>query len=139
MQVGIRLEVEPHITRDNEISMELKTTVDSVLDVNEDGQIHKTERKTETFVRIKNGETVVLGGLINHQNSGVKKSPSILDKVPLLKGLVSNTNYTMKDSEMIMLVTPRLVNLDYMDGAEDSNSSGLSIEKVEFPSRFENN
>jgi general secretion pathway protein D len=139
VQVGIRLEVEPHITRDNEISMELKTTVDSVLDVNEDGQIHKTERKTETFVRIKNGETVVLGGLINHQNSGTKKSPSILNKVPLLKGLVSNTNYTMKDSEMIMLVTPRLVNLDYMDGADSREDTSLRMDKAEFQSRFENN
>ncbi|GAB4274224.1 MAG: hypothetical protein Kow0029_14380 [Candidatus Rifleibacteriota bacterium] len=129
VQVGIRLEVTPEITRDNEISMELKTTVDSVLDINDDGQIHKAERKTDTYVRIKNGETVILGGLINHQDSDTRKSPSIINKVPLLKGLLSHTSYSAKNSEMIMLVTPRLVNLDYYEDAGDPASPGLNIVK----------
>ncbi len=112
VQVGIRLEVTPEITRDNEISLELKTTVDSVLSINEDGQIHRSERNTDTFVRIKNGETVVLGGLINQQGSEVKKAPSLLSRVPFLSSLVTNTNAQTRNTEMIMLVTPRLVNMD---------------------------
>lgn len=129
VQVGIRLEVTPEITRDNEISMELKTTVDSVLSVNDDGQIHRSERNTETFVRIKNGETVVLGGLINHQGSEVKKMPSVLNKVPLLRSLLTNTNSTDRNSEMIMLVTPRLVNTDYEDNAPETSLEGLKVTK----------
>lgn len=129
VQVGIRLEVTPEITRDNEISMELKTTVDSVLNVNEDGQIHRSERNTETFVRIKNGETVVLGGLINQQGSEIKKMPSVLNKVPLLRTLFTNVNSQQRDSEMIMLVTPRLVNVDYEVTDPDTALSGLSITK----------
>jgi type II secretory pathway component GspD/PulD (secretin) len=135
VQVGIRLEVTPEITRDNEISMELNTTVDSVLDINEDGQIHKTERKTETFVRIKNGETVVLGGLINHQDSDTRKSPSLLNKVPLLKGLLSHTKYDSRNSEMIMLVTPRLVNLDYYEGQPEKLQQGLIMAKDDYNSQ----
>lgn len=115
VQVGIRLEVTPEITRDNEISMELNTTVDSVLSINEDGQIHRSERNTQTYVRIKNGETVVLGGLINQQGSEQKQSPSLLNKIPLLRTLLTHTNNKTNDSEMIMLVTPRLVNEDYLD------------------------
>lgn len=124
VQVGIRLEVTPEITRDNEISLELKTTVDSVLSINEDGQIHRSERNTDTFVRIKNGETVVLGGLINQQGSEVRKSPSVLNKVPLLRTLVTNSNTQSRNTEMIMLVTPRLVNTDD-DAEENVASSGL--------------
>lgn len=115
VQVGIRLEVTPEITRDNEISMELNTTVDSVLSINEDGQIHRSERNTQTYVRVKNGETVVLGGLINHQGSEQKQSPTLLNKVPLLKTLLTHNNDKTNNSEMIMLVTPRLVNVDYLD------------------------
>ncbi|NCB40615.1 MAG: hypothetical protein EOM80_17785, partial [Erysipelotrichia bacterium] len=129
IQVGIRLEVTPEISRDNEISMALKTTVDSVLSINEDGQIHRSERNTDTFVRIKNGETVVLGGLINHQGSEVKKMPSLLNKVPLLRSLLSNTNTQTRNSEMIMLVTPRLVNVDYLDESPDYVQPGLQVTK----------
>ncbi|MFZ5953413.1 MAG: type II secretion system protein GspD [Candidatus Rifleibacteriota bacterium] len=132
VQVGIRLEVTPEITRDNEISMQLNTTVDSVLSINADGQIHRAERKTDTYVRIKNGETVVLGGLINHQNSDQVKSPSIINKVPLLKGLLSSTNYSQRNSEMIMLVTPRLVNLDYYEDQPEQAQPGLTIAKEDF-------
>jgi type II secretory pathway component GspD/PulD (secretin) len=132
VQVGIRLEVTPEITRDNEISLELNTTVDSVLDINEDGQIHKTERSTETFVRIKNGETVVLGGLINHQDSDTQRSPSLINKVPLLKGLFSHTKYDSRKSEMIMLVTPRLVNLDYYEDQPEKIQPGLSLAKDDY-------
>jgi type II secretory pathway component GspD/PulD (secretin) len=132
VQVGIRLEVTPEITRDNEISLELNTTVDSVLDINEDGQIHKTERSTETFVRIKNGETVVLGGLINHQDSDTQRSPSLINKVPLLKGLFSHTKYDSRKSEMIMLVTPRLVNLDYYEDQPEKIQPGLSLAKEDY-------
>ncbi len=138
VQVGIRLEVTPEITRDNEISMELNTTVDSVLDINEDGQIHRSERKTDTYVRIKNGETVVLGGLINHQDSDTKKSPSIINKVPLLKSLLSHTKYTAQNSEMIMLVTPRLVNLDYYEDQPEKVQPGLNVAKDDFSGHTQN-
>lgn len=126
VQVGIRLEVTPEITRDNEISMELNTTVDSVLSINDDGQIHRSERNTQTYVRIKNGETVVLGGLINHQGSEQKNSPSFLNKVPLLKTLLTHNNTKSNNSEMIMLVTPRLVNVDYLDESQTENAETLT-------------
>ncbi|HNX77611.1 MAG TPA: hypothetical protein PLM07_19390 [Candidatus Rifleibacterium sp.] len=128
VQVGIRLEVTPEITRDNEISMELNTTVDSVLSINEDGQIHRSERNTNTYVRIKNGETVVLGGLINQQGSEQKTSPSVLNKVPLLRTLLTHNNDKMNNSEMIMLVTPRLVNVDYLDDSVAQSDETLSID-----------
>ncbi len=126
VQVGIRLEVTPEITRDNEISMELNTTVDSVLSINDDGQIHRSERNTNTYVRIKNGETVVLGGLINQQGSEQKTSPSLLNKVPLLKTLLTHNNDKTNNSEMIMLVTPRLVNVDYLDDSADQGEETLT-------------
>ena len=123
VQVGIRLEVTPEISRDNEISMELNTTVDSVLEINDDGQITKSERNTNTYVRVKNGETVVMGGLINENGAETKTSPSLINKIPLLKTLTTHGKTETNSSEMIMLVTPRLVNLDDVDDEPEENSS----------------
>ena len=128
VQVGIRLEVTPEISRDNEISLELNTTVDSVLDINSDGQIHKSNRSTNTYVRVKDGETVVLGGLINQNDSSTKQSPSLINKVPLLRNLFTNARFQNQDSEMIMLVTPHLVNVDQPTLSEDSQP-GLMVEQ----------
>ncbi|MBQ3643219.1 MAG: AMIN domain-containing protein [Candidatus Riflebacteria bacterium] len=125
VQVGIRLEVTPEISRDNEISMELNTTVDSVLEINDDGQITKSERNTNTYVRVKNGETVVMGGLINENGSETKNSPSLINKIPLLKTLTTHGKTETNSSEMIMLVTPRLVNLD--DADEETTDGSVTI------------
>ena len=125
VQVGIRLEVTPEISRDNEISMELNTTVDSVLEINDDGQITKSERNTNTYVRVKNGETVVMGGLINENGSETKTSPSLINKIPLLKTLTTHGKTETNSSEMIMLVTPRLVNLD--DADEETTDGSVTI------------
>jgi type II secretory pathway component GspD/PulD (secretin) len=116
--------------------MQLNTTVDSVLSINDDGQIHKAERSTETYVRIKNGETVVLGGLIKYQDDTEKESPSLLNKVPLLKGLFSRTKYDSSNSEMIMLVTPRLVNLDYYEDMPEKVKPGLTLSKNDFSGKY---
>ena len=128
--VGISLDVMPEISRDNEISLQLNTSVNSVLDINQDGQIHKSERKTNTYVRVKDGETVVLGGLINQKESTNKQMPSFLSKVPLLKGLFSNTKFDSQDSEMIMLVTPHLVNLDSYN-TPDVAKPGIIVQKYD--------
>lgn len=112
VQVGIKLEVVPEISRDNEISMSLNTSIDSVLGFNRDGQIIKAERDTNTYVRVKNGETVIMGGLINETGYEPKKNTSFISKVPILKGLTSHPKSEINRTETIMLVTPRLVNID---------------------------
>ena len=59
-----------------------------------------------------------MGGLINENGTETKTSPSLINKIPLLKTLATHGKTETNSSEMIMLVTPRLVNLD--DADEDS-------------------
>ncbi len=113
VNVGIQLEVTPEISRDNEISLQINTRVDSDYSIDkESGQITRSDATTKTYVRVKDGETVVLGGLIRQNNSTIKNSPSLLNKVPLFRTLLTAGKNDQSDLEMIMLVTPHLVNLD---------------------------
>ena len=127
--VGIELNVKPEITRDNEISLDINTTVNSVLDINADGQIHKSERSTNTYVRVKDGETVVLGGLIKQNDSVTKQSPALLNRIPLFKSLLSQAKDSGNDSEMIMLITPHLVNVD-TPAAAPANDTNLTVNRT---------
>jgi len=123
VRVGIELTVTPEITRDNEISLELDTKVDSVLSVNADGQIHRSDKTTNTYVRIKDGETVVLGGLISNDESTRQQGPALLNKIPLFKSLLTQTKVTNQEKELIILVTPHLVNLDEETESETTRNS----------------
>ncbi|RCK80740.1 MAG: Type II/IV secretion system secretin RcpA/CpaC, associated with Flp pilus assembly [Candidatus Ozemobacter sibiricus] len=121
VKVGIRLDVTPEITRDNEITLDLNVTVDDTEPPNADGQLVRSERSTTTYVRVKDGETVVLGGLIRNQDSTKSNSPAVLNKIPLLRRLLTQNNVSNSESEMIMLVTPHLVNLDRFESVTAAN------------------
>ena len=53
-----------------------------------------------------------MGGLINETGYEPKKNTSFISKVPILKGLTSHPKSEINRTETIMLVTPRLVNID---------------------------
>lgn len=129
VETGIKLEVTPEISRDNEISMELNTTVDEMLGLpNDDGQYQRSQRTTSTYIRVKNGETVVMGGLISNNDQSTKESPSLINKIPLLKTLTTHKNSNTDTSELIILVTPRLVNLDDIDeDVEDGDDVHVGV------------
>ena len=128
VKVGINLEVKPEISRDNEITLEINTRVDSKWSVDQlSGQITRSDAETKTSVRVKDGETVVLGGLIRQDEGTTKNSPSILNKVPMFRTLLTHGQNRNSDREMIMLVTPHLVNLDPEDTMEPRR--GLLVEQ----------
>ena len=115
LDTGIQLDVTPEISHDNEISLDINLKIDEVVKINDDGQPTRDSRSTHSYIRVQDGETVVLGGLITSQNTTDTSSPALINKIPLLKRLTSKTKNVKSDVEMIMLVTPRLVNLDEAD------------------------
>ncbi len=115
LDTGIQLDVTPEISHDNEISLDINLKIDEVVKINDDGQPTRDSRSTHSYIRVQDGETVVLGGLISSQNTTDTSSPALINKIPLLKRLTSKTKNVKSDVEMIMLVTPRLVNLDETD------------------------
>jgi len=121
VEVGIELNVTPEISRDNEISIDLETEIKDVgeWEHKEDGQYRFNTKQTKTYVRIKDGETIVLGGLISHKNHDNRTSPSILNRIPLLKTLATHKDMGSEETEMIMLVTPRLVNENDQEAVDD--------------------
>lgn len=109
--VTLELNVIPHITPDKSISMvleikkeELDPTVPSV-----DGVPGTDKKEANTNVIIKDGETVVIGGMYkiitNDSTSGV---PGLM-KIPLLGWLFKSDATTSSTSELLIFVTPRIV------------------------------
>ena len=106
---GVMLEVTPQISKDGYITMHIKPDITSLSASRFTGQFDTHKRATETTVMVKDGETVVIGGLIKttHEHTG-RKVPFLGD----LPFLGNAFRYKAKDDtekELIIFITPRIV------------------------------
>jgi general secretion pathway protein D len=112
LDVGIKLEVEPQVYADGDVGIRLNLEVSSVADVikTASGQAYQIgTRSAQTVLRLKDGETQVLGGLINDQDrSGAQKVPG-LGQLPILGRLFSTHSGDKKKSEIVLSITPRII------------------------------
>lgn len=129
IDVGLKLDVEPNIRLDDEVDMKVDLEVSSViqtLTLPSGTQVYQLgTRNTSTALRLKDGETQILAGLIqNNETSAVNKVPGLGD-LPLLGRLFSNDNHDKTKTELVLLITPRIVrNVTRPDAAYSEFPSG---------------
>lgn len=114
LDVGLKLDVEPDIHPDGEIgikvSLEVSNIVDTIVDAKSGSRAYQIGTRTaSTVLRLKDGETQVLAGLINDEDRKTATKVPGLGQLPLLGRLFSNHNDDGKKSEIILSITPRLV------------------------------
>ncbi|HET9680004.1 MAG TPA: type IV pilus secretin PilQ, partial [Gammaproteobacteria bacterium] len=109
----LSLEVTPQITPDDRIIMDLiikKDSVGELVPAGTGGFIPSIDtRELTTQVLVDNGETVVLGGIYETtQNDTISKVP-LLGDIPLLGVLFRTTRTVNSKSELLIFITPRIV------------------------------
>lgn len=109
----LSLTVTPQITPDDRIIMDLLVTKDSVGDVitNErGGQVPSIDtRSVETQVLVNNGQTVVLGGIYETEQSETQSKVPFLGDIPLVGYLFRSTRTISNKSELLIFVTPKIL------------------------------
>ena len=106
---GVILEVTPQISKDGYITMNLKPSF-TELELSRFSNAYDThKRATETTVMVKDGETVVIGGLIKSKKEhGLKKVPFLGD-IPILGSAFRYKSQNNTDRELIIFITPSIV------------------------------
>jgi pilus assembly protein CpaC len=66
-------------------------------------------RRAETMVRLKDRQTLIIAGLILHQKTSQVQKVPYLGDVPFLSGLFRNTYWQDQESDLVMSVTPEIV------------------------------
>ncbi|MEO5754852.1 MAG: secretin N-terminal domain-containing protein [Chthoniobacterales bacterium] len=110
-KVAIQLEVVPLINSEKEVSLDILQKVDSVagftrVDNNQIPNI--ATRYVKTTVSAPNCSTVVLGGLTMDRNDRGRTGFPILDRLPVIGALFSNTVKTKERNELIVLMRPEV-------------------------------
>jgi len=108
--IGIQLRVTPHLTDDKRIVMDLHPEVSdlSTQSTVQGGVIINTS-EADTRVMVENGQTAVIGGLIRQNEGTVVTGVPILMDIPILGGLFRNKSMVKQQRELVIFVTPKLV------------------------------
>lgn len=130
--VVLKLEVVPLINSDNEVTLRIAQVNDNIVgEQTISGNTVPTIGTQEllTTVTVKNGATVVLGGLVTERTSDGQNGAIFLRKVPVIKHLFSTTTKTTKREELLIFIQPRIINsnesLDSPNHIEASRSTIL--------------
>lgn len=113
IDVGLKLDVQPTIRLDDQVDMKVELEVSNVLQTittPSGSQVYTLgTRNASTSLRLKDGETQVLAGLIqNNQTSTANKVPGI-GEIPVLGDLFTNDNADKTKTELVLLITPHIV------------------------------
>jgi type IV pilus assembly protein PilQ len=112
----LSLKVTPHITADESIIMEIEITRnapdDTVATPTGSPAIAKNVAKTETLV--KDGQTLVLGGIYTITKSTRQSRIPYLHRIPVIGNMFKNNEITDARKELLVFVTPRIVRLPEM-------------------------
>jgi general secretion pathway protein D len=113
LDVGLKLEVEPNVFLDNEVGVKINLEVSNIV-----RQVHSRSgtltyqigtRLAGTNLRLKDGETQALAGLISDEDRGSAAGVPGLVDLPVLGRLFSSERSERNKTEIVLLITPRVV------------------------------
>jgi len=108
--VNISLDVLPRVNEDKVISMKIDAVVQDIIGFigNEQRPMIST-RSTNTTVRVNNGETLLIGGLIFDTADEIKSKVPLLGDIPLIKKLFNYSSRNKEQRELLIFITPTVI------------------------------
>ena len=113
LDVGLKLDVEPNVSLDNDVSIKVGLEVSNIVREIKGASGTLTyqlgTRTAATALRLKDGETQVLAGLINDEDRETANKVPGLGEIPLLGRLFSSHRNDSTKTEIVLLITPHIV------------------------------
>lgn len=110
--IGVKLEVTPRVNEEGLMTIQLKPEVSSVIEVITTAQTQAPRiatRSAETMLTVRDGETIVLGGLISQEERKQTIKVPLLGDIPILGQLFRFTSTDTRETEVVFLITPSIL------------------------------
>lgn len=133
---GVKLMVRPSVNAGQLVTMDVEQSVTDVGTVDSaTGQRTFLERNIMSRVAVRSDESVVLGGLIRENASSTDSGVPVLHRVPLLGALFGSTNRSNRRTELLVIITPRVINneQELRDVSEELRSRVRHMELIKDP------
>lgn len=133
--VGTSLTIVPTVNPDGYVNLQLTQEVSSATNETQFGAPVISTREAQTFLFVRDGQTTVIGGLIDRQSEKSRTGIPVLVSIPVLGALFGNTTSTTVRSELFLFLTPHVVRTDdELDQLRDSINGKLELLPKELPS-----
>ncbi|MBF5039423.1 type II and III secretion system protein [Methylophilus sp. 13] len=113
IEVGIKLDVEPVIQMQDQVSIKVGMEVSNITDqvTTSSGVLAYTigSRNANTTLQLRNNETQILAGLFRDDEQRTQRKVPGLANLPLIGRLFSNNNQDKRKNEIVLLITPRIM------------------------------
>jgi general secretion pathway protein D len=132
LDVGLKLEVEPNVTLDDEVSIKVALEVSSIsreiAGPSSSLAYQVGTRSANTSLRLRNGETQVLAGLISDEERKSTSHVPGLGEIPLIGRAFGSHRDTSVKTEIVLLITPRIVrNIHRPEMSQPALASGTEM------------
>ncbi len=111
IDIGILLDVTPHVRKDPEgityVQLDLKPEVSSATGV-ANGVPIRSVRSSKSIANVRDGQTLVIGGIAQSDTRNVVQKVPVLGSVPVLGALFRHKEKSKANSELMIFVTPRV-------------------------------
>ncbi|MEJ5337934.1 MAG: hypothetical protein WHT26_11665, partial [Thermus sp.] len=109
--IGIIVAITPKVTEDGSILLSINAEVSGNVQRNPvDGDVDRfTKQQITTTLRLKDGQTVILGGLTSQENSQVQQGVPLLMDIPLIGELFKQRTQETTDRELLVVITADIV------------------------------
>ncbi len=108
LETGIMLEITPWVGAAEEITVLIHPDIKDPKVISKEHSTI-TQRTLDTTVRVKDGETIVIGGLIQRNETASESKVPVLGSIPLLGNLFKESRKEYTDTELIIIVKPKLI------------------------------
>lgn len=109
-QVGVILNVRPRITVERDVDLEVNLEISSIVPGQTlFGGAIVDRRQTTTKVIVKNGQTIVLSGILKDEETQISRGIPLLSDIPLIGELFKSRENSKRASELIAFITPTVV------------------------------
>ncbi len=109
VDIGIKLDVKPEVKADGWIVTELRPEVSNLIELVNNQYPRTAIRTVNTTMRVKDGDTIVIGGLIREDERVTIAKLPFLGDLPVLGVLFRTTSVDKSRSEVVMMLTPHIM------------------------------
>jgi hypothetical protein len=107
--VGVEIKITPFIHQNNEVTLKTKLTINFISSGATSSFPTFGKREIENKIRLKEGETNLIGGLIRDDIRGSVSGVPFFDKIPLLGRLFGSSEKTISQTDLIFSITPKII------------------------------
>jgi general secretion pathway protein D len=108
VNVGVTLQIAPRVSSDGFVSSHVYCVVSSVTGFSQ-GYPTISQRQAETAATVRDGDSFVIGGLIQDENLSTKTKVPLLGDIPLIGQAFRTDKQTRSKTELYIIVTPHIV------------------------------